>query len=253
MTRLAVSIESQRRVATAEERIEEPRVASGAPLVGGESIPLRIGRRRDLVDIDRHADLRAVDPSADRLGGAGVGAQLVVGHPDRRRPVLQPRRMDAVGVAEEGEDGRLVERHPILDTVAQARREQRGVVGEPAHDLRVGEAAAVLQRLGQVPVEQVDQRLDARAEQGVDEALVEVETGLVDGAGPRGQDARPADAEAIGARPQLGHQPDVLRVAVVVVAGDVARVPSAIAPGRRAKVSQIDGPRPSSAAAPSIW
>ena len=126
-------------------------------------------------------------------------------------------------MAEEGKDGRLVERHPILDAVAQGRREQRGVVGEPADDLRVGEAAAVLQRLRQVPVEQVDQRLDARGQQGVDEALVEVEAGLVDGAGPRGQHARPADAEAIGARPQIGHQPDVLRVAVVVVAGDVAR------------------------------
>ena len=125
-------------------------------------------------------------------------------------------------MAEEGKDGRLVERHPILDAVAQGRREQRGVVGEPAHDLRVGEAAAVLQRLRQVPMEQVDQWLDARVEQGVDEALVEVEAGLVDGAGPRGQHARPADAEAIGARPQVGHQPDVLRVAVVVVAGDVA-------------------------------
>ncbi len=100
---------------------------------------------------------------------------------------------------------------------------ERGVVGEPADDLRVGEAAAVLQRLRQVPVEQVDQRLDARVKQGVDEALVEVEAGLVDGAGPRRQDARPADAEAIGARPEVGQQPDVLWVAVVVVAGDVAR------------------------------
>ena len=134
-------------------------------------------------------------------------------------------------MAEEGEAGRLVERHPVLDAVAQVRREQRGVVGEPAHDLRVGEAAAVLQRLRQVPVEEVDQRLDARVEQGVDEALVEVEAGLVDRAGPRRQDARPADAEAVRARAELGHQPHVLRVAVVVVAGDVAR--AAVGDGAR--------------------
>ena len=36
-------------------------------------------------------------------------------------------------------------------------------------------------------MEQVDQRLDAGLEQGVDEALVEVEAGLVDGAGPMGR------------------------------------------------------------------
>ena len=126
-------------------------------------------------------------------------------------------------MAEEGVHGRLVERHPVLDAIAQVRREERGVVTEPARDLRVGEAAAVLQRLRQVPVEQVDQRLDASVEQGVDQALVEVEARLVDGAGPRGQDARPADAEPVCARPELGHQTDVLRVAVVVVARDVAR------------------------------
>ena len=147
--------------------------------------------------------------------------------------------MDAVGVAEEGEDGRLVERHPVLDAIAQVRREERGVVAEPAHDLRVGEAAAVLQRLRQVPVEQVDQRLDARVEQGVDEALVEVEARLVDGAGPRGQDARPADAEPVCARPELGHEADVLRVPVVVVTRDVARA----AIGDRARLGARRCPR----------
>ena len=80
-------------------------------------------------------------------------------------------------------------------------------------------------------MEQVDQRLDARVQQGVDEAVVEVEAGLVDGARPHGQHARPADAEAIGARAEIGQQPDVLRVAVVVVAGDVAR--AAIGDGAR--------------------
>ena len=125
-------------------------------------------------------------------------------------------------MAEEGKDGRFIERHPILDPVTEGRREQRGVIGEPADDLRVGEAAAVLQRLRQVPMEQVDQWLDARRQQGVNEALVEVEARLVDRAGPRGQHARPADAEAIGARPQIGHQPDVFRVAVVVITRDIA-------------------------------
>ncbi len=140
-----------------------------------------------------------------------------------RRPVAQARRMDAVGMAEERKDGRLVERHPVLDAVAQLRCEHRGVVREPARDLRVGEATTVLQRLWQVPVEQVDQWLDARGQQRVHEPLVEVEPRLVDGAGPGGQDPRPADAEPIGARAQIGHQPDVIRIAVVVVAGDVAR------------------------------
>ncbi len=223
MTGRPVRLEPQRRIAAAEERIEEPRVASGAPLVGGDSIPLRTGRRGDLIDVDRHADPGVADHGADRLGRGGMAAELVVGDADRRRPVTQPRRVHAVGVAQECEHGRLVERHPVLDTVAQARRDQRRVVAEPAHDLGVGEAAAVLQCLRQVPVEQVDERLDAGVQQGVDEAPVEVEAELVDAADSHRQHPRPAHAEAIRPRPQIGDQPDVLLVAVVVVAGHIAR------------------------------
>ena len=72
-----------------------------------------------------------------------------------------------------------VTRSPRLDATSG------GEVAEPAHDLRVREATAVLQRLRQVPVEQVDERLDARLEQGVDESLVEVDAALIDGARPR--------------------------------------------------------------------
>jgi hypothetical protein len=118
-----------------------------------------------------------------------MSAQFVVGNADRGRPVTQARRMDAVGVAKEGEDGRLVEGHPILDSVAQRRCDQGGVFGEPADNLRVGEAAAVLQGLWQVPMEEVDEWLDAGPEQGIDEAPVEVEAALVGGACPVGQDA----------------------------------------------------------------
>ena len=102
-------------------------------------------------------------------------------------------------------------------------------------------------------MEKVDQRLDARGEQGVDEALVEVEATAIDGAGPRGQDARPADAEAVCARPRSAIS---RRLPGSGGSGRRRRRPCCrrrSAPGWRAKVSQIDGPRPSSAAAPSIW
>ena len=62
----------------------------------------------------------SVDVGADRLCGGGMRPKLVVGNSNGGRPVPQPGRMDAVGMAEEGEDRRLVERHPVLDTVAEA-------------------------------------------------------------------------------------------------------------------------------------
>src|SRR5438105_1856675 len=60
------------------------------------------------------------------------------------------------------------------------------------------------------------------SEQLVDEALVEGEAALVDRAGPKGNDPRPADREAIRVEAELAHEADVLRPAVIVVAGDVA-------------------------------
>ena len=53
--------------------------------------------------------------------------------------------------------------------------------------------------------------------------------------------------------PRSLHQRDVLDVAVVVVARDLAVLPSLIRPGSAVNVSQMLGPFPSSSHAPSIW
>ena len=69
-------------VAAAEERVEEPRVARRAVLLGGAHVALGIGRRREVVDVDRDADARVRHLGPDGLHGRGVRAQLVVGDPD---------------------------------------------------------------------------------------------------------------------------------------------------------------------------
>jgi hypothetical protein len=61
-----------------------------------------------------------------------------------------------------------------------------GVLGEPVGGLPVEPAAGVLERLGEVPVEERGHRPDARLEQGVDEPVVERETGCVRPARPSG-------------------------------------------------------------------
>src|SRR3990172_3219163 len=64
---------------------------------------------------------------------------------------------------------------------------------------------------------------------------VEVEPLLVHLAFAGGKDARPGHAEAIALEPQLLHQRHVFLVAVVVVAGDIARVAVVDVVGRVAK------------------
>ena len=67
------------------------------------------------------------------------------------------------------------------------RRDDLGVLREGVDGLAGRPAAAILERLRQVPVVQRDERLDAVREQLVDEAVVEVEAGLVHAAAAAGR------------------------------------------------------------------
>ena len=96
-------------------------------------------------------------------------------------------------------------------------------------------AARVLERLRRVPVEERRERLDPVREQLVDEPVVEVEARLVHPAAPLGKHARPRDREAERVEPELAHQRDVLAVAVVEVARDLAGVAVPHLAGRRAE------------------
>ncbi len=71
---------------------------------------------------------------------------------------------------------------------------------------------------------QCHQWLDALAQKFIDEAIVEAETRSVDGAAARRQHAAPGDAEAVGLEAELAHQRHILRVAAIVVAGDVTGI-----------------------------
>ena len=98
-----------------------------------------------------------------------------------------------------------------------------------------------------------DPRPDAGGQQLVDEPGVEVDTRVVERTPSVGLDARPGDREAIGVDAELPHECDVVAVAVVVVAGDVARVAAEHLAGR---VREAIPDRLTPAVlghAPSIW
>ena len=147
-----------------------------------------------------------------------------MGGAQRRDRVLHAGRVAADGVADEGRHPRLVERRPVLDAVVQPVVDRRGVLGEALGRVALGPAAAVLQRLREVPVVERDPRADALGEQRLDQPHVEVQALLVERPAAVGLQARPGEREAVPADPEVGHQGDVLLVAVVVVVGDVARV-----------------------------
>jgi hypothetical protein len=104
---------------------------------------------------------------------------------------------------------------------AQFAAHQVGVVGEAIGRLAVQPAALVLQVLGQIPVIERDEGLDAALAQAIDQALVEVDA-LGVGLASQVHHARPGNGKAVGIHAQTLQDVQVFVEAVVVVAGHVA-------------------------------
>ncbi len=135
--------------------------------------------------------------------------------------IAQARGVIAHQVPFGGDDERLVQRHPVLDPVAEGIDDHGGVIAEPAGDVGVRPSPAPEQGGGHVPMEQGDKGLDTGAQQSVHQAVVEAQTGGVDGSGALGHDAGPAQREPVAVEPHIFHQLHVLRPPVVMVGRDI--------------------------------
>jgi hypothetical protein len=85
----------------------------------------------------------------------------------------------------------------------------------------IGPAALLFQCLRQIPVIEGEPRHDVLLEQLVDQLRVEGEALLVDLSAVRAH-ARPGSGEAVGLQPEVGHERNIVFVAVVMVAGNLA-------------------------------
>ena len=143
----------------------------------------------------------------------------------RLRRYLGPARgVQAQRVAEPRDAVRLVLRQPVTNAVAEPSGHDLDVFAERFRRRARGPAAGVLERLREIPVVERDERADACGKQIVDQAVVEVESCLVDASASFGHDARPGERKAVGVQAELLHARDVQSIAVVGVARDRARV-----------------------------
>src|SRR5664280_29186 len=126
--------------------------------------------------------------------------------------------------AKQREDRRLVEGGEALDPVAVAGRYKGGVVGEPSDTVSCRPAAEIVERLRHVPVVEAPPRLDAGFEDRVEQAVVERQPRLIRCPASLRQHARPGDRKPVRLNAEPLHEADVLEIAMVVIAGDVAGV-----------------------------
>jgi hypothetical protein len=150
-----------------------------------------------------------------------VRQQLVVRGRQRVEHQRLPRRVQSERVAVDGVHERLVEGDPQLHPVTEGAPHDVGIFAEACRGVPVEPAALVLQRLRQVPVEERGDRVDALAQERVDEAVVEVQSRYVRGPASGRLDPGPGDGEPVRVHAQPRQQVHVLLITVVVVTGDV--------------------------------
>ncbi len=168
------------------------------------------------------ADRRRRHDRTQRIDSRAMGQIHMMDRPMQRRIVAQAGRVLPAAVAEQREHRRLVERRKPFDAVAVSLRDNRGIVREPSGAVARGPAAKIVERLRQVPMIETQPGLDARREQRIDQAIIECEALFVRLALAQREHARPRHREAVGADAEIAHQRDVLRITVIVVAGNVA-------------------------------
>ena len=73
------------------------------------------------------------------------------------------------------DDRGFVQHDPVLCAVTQPAGDNLRIIGKPFSNVAVAPAAAILQRLRQIPVIKAGPRLDAATEQRIDQTVVEVQ------------------------------------------------------------------------------
>src|SRR6185312_11478928 len=121
-------------------------------------------------------------------------------------------------------DPGLVERDPFFYAVVESAEHDVGVVGKPLRYLRIEPTPAIIERCGEVPMEERDERLDLILEQGIDKPLIEVQSGTIHGPGAGGKNPAPRNAEAVSLQSESSHQRDVFCPPAIVIAGDVSHI-----------------------------
>jgi hypothetical protein len=148
--------------------------------------------------------------------------------------------MPTLPVADAGERFGFVENDPLADAIAQRLRHRARILGETFRRIAIGPAAVVLERLRQVPVIQRDDGANARFEHRIGDALVVIQSPGVHASAARGLDSRPCNRVTIALDVQLAQQRDVLEVAMIAIARQVAVV-AVLDAARRVREAVPDG------------
>mgnify|MGYP001649739481 CR=1 FL=1 len=152
--------------------------------------------------------------------------------------ILQPRSVLTGDVTHPDKTLRLIKRNKVSYPVRKALRHKARILRKPVHGVRIHPAAPLIQRIGIIPVEQRNVRLNAIRYQFVDQTIVKCNPFLIDGPLALRQNSGPADGEPVRRNTDLFHNTDIFPVAMVVITGHISSMASEYLSG----LSAIDIP-----------
>ena len=194
-------------------------------LPGGGDIGGAVGGRRADAARGGNAHQRRQVCLADGVRGQTMRVNCIVPCAENRAVIeLIAGRVCAGGIAEADAALRLIQREIVCDAATEVFCHHAGIFGKGLGGIRIEPAALILQSLRQIPVIERDIRLNACSQQRIDKAAVPRKALDVHRAGAARDNARPGNRETVGLQVHGLEQLDVLRPAVVAVAGNVAGV-----------------------------
>src|SRR5687768_11162974 len=201
-------------------------------------VPIRIRtiRRRDILGAIRSRILRLEiydetnPPTLRRITGPkrlhrrSMRSQQIVRRNRRLEQIPVTGSELTIEIASIAHHPWLVYRAPHRDPITKRFEHDRCVVAEPAGDVTIQPAAAIIQCRRQVPVIKRRVRLDAARKERIDETRIEIDSLPVHSAESVPKYPAPRDAESVGIEAEAGHQRNVSFVTAIVIAGDVPGV-----------------------------
>jgi len=209
------------RVRAGEHRVGHEPVAEDVGEPGPRDVGLGAAR-----GLDRRQSVDETDPAPhlrrpQRLDGDAVAEQLVVQRGQGVQEAPRRRRLPGERVPLEHHGGRLVERDPVVDAVAQLRADVERQVAEAERGVAVHPAGA--EGGGGVAVVQGQHHADPCLGERVEQAVVEADPAAVQRPPAVGLHARPREREPQLVRAEIDEQGEILAPAQEEVGRDLGR------------------------------
>src|SRR6266849_5857293 len=132
--------------------MQEPDVAEGVVAISGLAVGFRGGGRLAMRDAEGGADGELAVGGFERAESLALRDIDDVACFQEIGETGATGRVDAPGIAERGEDPRLVEDAPVGNAVAESTAHDVRVFGEARGEVAIGPAAGIFEGLRQIPV-----------------------------------------------------------------------------------------------------